>query len=170
MPIKINDKLPAKESLENENIFVMTETRAKTQDIRPLKILILNLMFSWAAGIATMGLVWWHRRTRVWAVPVLAAVLAAIGNWNGLCLPEVREVRLAYPNLPQELEGYRIVQVSDLHASTATRTVASCRESPPSFPAPATASSEDSIRSSSMSLQVAASVHGCQFVSLSLRN
>ena len=44
MPIKINDKLPAKESLENENIFVMTETRAKTQDIRPLKIIILNLM------------------------------------------------------------------------------------------------------------------------------
>lgn len=44
MPIKINDKLPAKESLENENIFVMTETRAKTQDIRPLKIVILNLM------------------------------------------------------------------------------------------------------------------------------
>ena len=136
-------------------------------------ILILNLMFSWAAGIATMGLVWWHRRTRVWAVPVLAAVLAAIGNWNGLCLPEVREVRLAYPNLPQELEGYRIVQVSDLHASTATRTVASCRESPPSFPAPATASSVDSTRSAasfSMSRRVAANVHGCQFVSLSLRN
>lgn len=44
MPIKINDKLPAKESLENENIFVMTETRAKTQDIRPLKIVVLNLM------------------------------------------------------------------------------------------------------------------------------
>lgn len=44
MPIKINDKLPAKKSLENENIFVMTETRAKTQDIRPLKIVILNLM------------------------------------------------------------------------------------------------------------------------------
>lgn len=44
MPIRINDKLPAKESLENENIFVMTETRAQTQDIRPLKIIILNLM------------------------------------------------------------------------------------------------------------------------------
>ncbi|MGN1443605.1 MAG: homoserine O-succinyltransferase [Acutalibacteraceae bacterium] len=44
MPIKIDDRLPAKESLENENIFVMTETRAQCQDIRPLKILILNLM------------------------------------------------------------------------------------------------------------------------------
>lgn len=44
MPIKIDDRLPAKESLEKENIFVMTESRAQTQDIRPLKIIILNLM------------------------------------------------------------------------------------------------------------------------------
>lgn len=44
MPIKIPDALPAKRILENENIFVMTENRADTQDIRPLKILILNLM------------------------------------------------------------------------------------------------------------------------------
>lgn len=44
MPIRIDDRLPAKESLERENIFVMTESRAKVQDIRPLKIIILNLM------------------------------------------------------------------------------------------------------------------------------
>ena len=44
MPIKIPDELPAVRTLENENIFVMTEKRAITQDIRPLKILILNLM------------------------------------------------------------------------------------------------------------------------------
>ena len=44
MPIKIDDRLPAHHSLELENIFVMTETRATTQDIRPLKIIILNLM------------------------------------------------------------------------------------------------------------------------------
>lgn len=44
MPIKIKDKLPAIEILNSENIFVMTETRAMTQDIRPLKIAILNLM------------------------------------------------------------------------------------------------------------------------------
>ncbi len=44
MPIKIPDKLPAKRVLENENIFVMDELRAGTQDIRPLKIGILNLM------------------------------------------------------------------------------------------------------------------------------
>ena len=44
MPIKIPNDLPAVKTLEAENIFVMTETRAITQDIRPLKILLLNLM------------------------------------------------------------------------------------------------------------------------------
>jgi homoserine O-succinyltransferase len=44
MPIKVPDLLPAKDILENENIFVMTEHRAMHQDIRPLKVLILNLM------------------------------------------------------------------------------------------------------------------------------
>lgn len=44
MPIKIPNDLPAVQTLANENIFVMTETRAITQDIRPLKILLLNLM------------------------------------------------------------------------------------------------------------------------------
>ena len=44
MPIKIPDNLPAKETLTNENIFVMTEQRAIHQDIRPLRIAILNLM------------------------------------------------------------------------------------------------------------------------------
>ncbi|MBQ4244651.1 MAG: homoserine O-succinyltransferase [Clostridia bacterium] len=44
MPIKIANELPAYKTLENENIFIMTEDRALTQDIRPLKIIILNLM------------------------------------------------------------------------------------------------------------------------------
>jgi homoserine O-succinyltransferase len=39
MPIKIQSDLPACKVLENENIFVMTETRAVKQDIRPLKII-----------------------------------------------------------------------------------------------------------------------------------
>lgn len=44
MPIKIPNQLPATQTLRQENIFVMTETRAITQDIRPLRILLLNLM------------------------------------------------------------------------------------------------------------------------------
>ncbi|MCI5829679.1 MAG: homoserine O-succinyltransferase [Treponema sp.] len=44
MPIKIDADLPARSTLENENIFVMTQERAASQDIRPLKIAIVNLM------------------------------------------------------------------------------------------------------------------------------
>lgn len=44
MPIKIPDSLPAKEVLSGENIFVMDESQAFHQDIRPLRIAILNLM------------------------------------------------------------------------------------------------------------------------------
>jgi homoserine O-succinyltransferase len=44
MPLRLPDKLPAIELLKQENIFVMDTSRATTQDIRPLKIVILNLM------------------------------------------------------------------------------------------------------------------------------
>ena len=44
MPIKIPETLPAKKTLEDENIFVMTNMRAESQQIRALRILILNLM------------------------------------------------------------------------------------------------------------------------------
>ncbi len=44
MPLKVPDNLPAKEILKNESIFIMDESRAFSQDIRPLKIVILNLM------------------------------------------------------------------------------------------------------------------------------
>ena len=44
MPIRIAESMPAHDILESENIFVMTERRAMSQDIRPLKVLILNLM------------------------------------------------------------------------------------------------------------------------------
>ena len=44
MPIKVKQSMPARDILESENIFVMTENRAITQDIRPLKVLVLNLM------------------------------------------------------------------------------------------------------------------------------
>lgn len=44
MPIRIHHELPAYKSLQNENIFVMSKERAEHQDIRPLKIIILNIM------------------------------------------------------------------------------------------------------------------------------
>ena len=44
MPIVIPKDIPAYDKLKEENVFVMSEARANTQDIRPIKILILNLM------------------------------------------------------------------------------------------------------------------------------
>lgn len=44
MPLRLPDKLPAIELLKRENIFVMDESRAHKQEIRPLRIVILNLM------------------------------------------------------------------------------------------------------------------------------
>jgi homoserine O-succinyltransferase len=44
MPIKVPNNLPAVEALTRENVFVMTDSRAMTQDIRPLHIILLNLM------------------------------------------------------------------------------------------------------------------------------
>ncbi len=44
MPLRLPDRLPAIDLLKNENIFVMDDTRAHSQDIRPLKIVVLNLM------------------------------------------------------------------------------------------------------------------------------
>jgi homoserine O-succinyltransferase len=44
MPIKIQNDLPVKEILEDENLFIVDENRAQHQDIRPLEVCILNLM------------------------------------------------------------------------------------------------------------------------------
>ena len=44
MPLNLPDRLPSIESLKKENIFVMSSSRAITQDIRPLRIVVLNLM------------------------------------------------------------------------------------------------------------------------------
>ena len=55
MPIKIPNQLPATQVLESENIFVMTESRAMTQDIRPLQVLLLNLMPD-GRSIAALGI------------------------------------------------------------------------------------------------------------------
>ena len=44
MPIKVPDELPARRILNRENVFIMNESRASSQDIRPLRIAVLNLI------------------------------------------------------------------------------------------------------------------------------
>ena len=60
-------------------------------------------------------------RGKAVVLPFVAWGLSAWGLWNGLCVPAVVEKELAFENLPASLDGYRIVQLADLHASTAAR-------------------------------------------------
>ncbi len=59
------------------------------------------------------------RRVKPVLFPVLAWSLSAWGMWNGVKLPEVHEVEIACPGLPASLDGYRIVQIADIHVSAA---------------------------------------------------
>ena len=55
------------------------------------------------------------------ALPLAAWSLSAWGLWNGIKVPEAREREVWFENLPESLDGYRIVHLSDLHASSAAR-------------------------------------------------
>ena len=59
------------------------------------------------------------RRVKAVLLPALAWALAAWGVWNGVKIPKVREVEIQCPGLPAALDGYRIVQVADIHVSAA---------------------------------------------------
>jgi len=58
---------------------------------------------------------------RAVALPLAAWGLSAWGLWNGIAVPEVKEVELAYEDLPAALDGYRIVHLTDIHVSSAAR-------------------------------------------------
>ena len=60
-------------------------------------------------------------RAKVWLLPALAWGMAAVGLFNGVRVPSVHEVELDFVDLPTPLDGYRIVQLSDLHCSSAAR-------------------------------------------------
>lgn len=82
-----------------------------------------NWAYSGAIILALLALltVWWRSRVRVWVLPVVAWTVSTVGLWNGVRPPSVHEVELVYSDLPAELDGYRIVQLSDLHASSSLR-------------------------------------------------
>ena len=84
-------------------------------------IFVLETGYFGSLALAGLSLVWWTRRGRVWLLPTLAFGSALWGMVGGLALPSVREVELAFPNLPERLDGYRILQISDIHASPAAR-------------------------------------------------
>ena len=90
----------------------------------PEKVIwIWNWGYAGACILCGLGVVtlFFRFRRKVLILPLVAWALAAYGIWNGIKVPRVKEVTLEYESLPAELDGYRIVQVSDLHASSAAR-------------------------------------------------
>ena len=69
----------------------------------------------------TLLTVFFRFRAKMWLLPLIAWGLSAWGLYNGLRVPDVHEVELVYADLPPSLDGYRIVQLSDLHCSSAAR-------------------------------------------------
>ena len=94
-----------------------------TPDLPAAVIWIWDWLYSGAIILAALALltVFFRFRTKLWVLPVLAWGLAAWGLYNGFCVPAVHEVELKYSDLPASLDGYRIVQLSDLHCSSAAR-------------------------------------------------
>lgn len=60
-------------------------------------------------------------KRKAWILPLVAWGLSAWGLWNGVSVPGVARVDLYFPDLPASLDGYRIVQLADLHASSSAR-------------------------------------------------
>lgn len=71
--------------------------------------------------IAVPGRLVRNRRLRVWLLPAIAWGLSAVGVYNGVKPPDLEYVELRFENLPESLDGYRIVHISDIHASAAAR-------------------------------------------------
>ena len=94
-----------------------------TPDLPAAVIWIWDWLYSGAIILAALALltVFFRFRAKLWVLPVLAWGLAAWGLYNGFCVPAVHEVELKYSDLPASLDGYRIVQLSDLHCSSAAR-------------------------------------------------
>lgn len=89
-----------------------------------------GLLFLCVFALAGAGVRWIVRRScggdcprAVWltVLPLVAWSCGAWGCLNGAKLPVVEEVTLSFPNLPEELDGYTILQITDLHASAAAR-------------------------------------------------
>lgn len=70
--------------------------------------------------LLSVPLCWWRSRTKAVLLPMVACAIAMLGMWNAIKMPEVKEIELRFPDLPAELEGYRIAQVSDIHCSSAS--------------------------------------------------
>jgi len=96
---------------------------AFTPELPERLIWIWNWAYSGAAILGALAVLtaFFRFPKRALVLPVVAWGLAAWGVWNGIAPPTVKEVTLEYADLPASLDGYRIVQLTDLHVSSAAR-------------------------------------------------
>ena len=94
---------------------------AFTPDLPAAIIWTWDWLYSGAMILSALALltVFFRFRAKLWLLPIVAWGLAAWGLYNGFSVPAVQEVELTYSDLPVSLDGYRIVQLSDLHCSSA---------------------------------------------------
>lgn len=92
-------------------------------DLPPAVIWTWDWLYSGAMILSALGLLtaFFRFRAKLWVLPIAAWGLAVWGLHNGFSVPAVHEVELTYSDLPPSLDGYRIVQLSDLHCSSAAR-------------------------------------------------
>jgi predicted MPP superfamily phosphohydrolase len=64
-----------------------------------------------------LGLALWSAAGLRYGMGIAAVVLASVGVWQAIRVPEVKTIEIILPRLPQEFDGFRIVQLTDLHAS-----------------------------------------------------
>jgi len=95
---------------------------AFSPDLPEVLIWLWDWAYSGAVLLMGLSVVFFFRfRGKAWLLPLAAWGLSAWGLWNGLRIPDVKEVELAFDDLPASLDGYRIVQLSDIHCSSAAR-------------------------------------------------
>jgi predicted MPP superfamily phosphohydrolase len=85
-------------------------------------IILWDVAYSGAVILTLLSILFIFRfRFKAVLLPLIAWTTAAAGVWNGVKIPDVKEVELEFAALPDSLDGYRIAQISDLHCSSAAR-------------------------------------------------
>lgn len=105
-------------------IFAALGENAFAPELPEKVIWFFNFLYSGAIVLLPFAITARVCRLRGWLLLLLALPawgISARGLWNGVKVPEIREVELAYAKLPASLDGYRIALVSDLHVSAAAR-------------------------------------------------
>ena len=92
-------------------------------DLPEKLIWLMNWLYSGAFVLFALVMLsfFWRFRFKMLLLPVVSWLLAGWGVWNGIRLPEMEELEFQYADLPKELDGYRIVHISDIHVTTAAR-------------------------------------------------